>query len=107
MHLTIPSTDRRLAALAFAALMAGCAAPSPAPVESRTGPAASARPAPPKPVQAPAAAATAPAPAPAVEVQAAPVRSSGLQVRPLETAPDRTGPAPRSGPVGVKQPYSE
>lgn len=104
--LTMPMFDRRLAALATAALLAGCAAPGPAPVESRTrAPAVAARPVPAKPV-APVAAPPAPqAPAAAAEVEAAPIRSSGLQVRPLDPVP--SGPAPRGGPSGVKQPYSD
>ena len=110
----MPMIDRRVALLVSAILLAGCAAPGPAPVESRTRPpAAVVRPAAPQqvpPLVAPATrppAGTAEQPATA-EVQAAPVRSSGLQVRPLETVPaPPAGPAPRTGPVGVRQPYSD
>jgi lipoprotein NlpD len=102
----MPMLDRRLAALAAAVLLAGCAAPGPAPVESRTRPpAVAARPVPPKPVAPVPAPPAVQAPAAAVEVEAAPIRSSGLQVRPLDPVP--AGPAPRGGPAGVKQPYSD
>ena len=112
----MPMIDRRVALLVSAILLAGCASPGPAPVESRTRPpAAVVRPAAPAPAVPPAAAGARPArpaagtPEVAVaEVQAAPVRSSGLQVRPLETTPlPPAGPPPRTGPVGVRQPYSD
>lgn len=102
----MPMLDRRLAALVTAALLAGCAAPGPAPVESRTRPSAvAARPAPSKPAATVPAAPPPQAPAAGVEVEAAPIRSSGLQVRPLDSV--QSGPAPRGGPAGVKQPYSD
>ena len=102
----MPMFDRRLAALATAALLAGCASPGPAPVETRTRPpAVAARPVPPKPVAPVPAAPAAQAPAAGVEVEAAPIRSSGLQVRPLDPVP--SGPAPRGGPAGVKRPYTD
>jgi lipoprotein NlpD len=97
----------RLLALASALLLGACATSPPAPVESRTSPppARTARPAP----------APAPAPVPvkpAAEpdaVQTAPVRPSGIQTRPLESADDRRGAAGqlRTQPKGVKRPYTE
>lgn len=108
--------DRRLAALAAALTLAGCASPPPAPVESRTRPpVVAARPAhtlpPPQPAAqvaaAPATGASV-APPPPPEVQAAPVRSSGLQVRPLGPVEERAAGVPlRSGPSGTRQPWSE
>jgi len=103
----MPSLDRRLATLAATLLLAGCAAPGPAPVESRTRPPVTAvRPSPPKPVAAaPSPEASQQSRAEAFEVESAPIRPSGVQVRPLESAP--SGPPPRGGPPGVKQPYSD
>ena len=91
--------------LALACVLAACAAPEPAPVVNRTQPPPSvARPAPPKPPEV--RAATPPAPT----VESAPVRSSGVQVRPLTTpAPGPALPPAmvRTEPRGGKLPYSD
>lgn len=103
----------RLLAAASIAVLGACAtrAPSPAPVENRTRPPAGASapvvPVPaPSPVPAPAAGASPDAPA----VQTAPVRSSGVESRPLGRAQapavDAAGPLRRE-PKGLKRPFSE
>jgi len=96
----------------MAVALTACAASGPAPVEHRTrapagAPIASARPAPAP--SAPAASPVAPA-ADAVVVQAQPVPSSGVQVRPLAppepATPAVTAPL-RTQPQGLKRPYSD
>ena len=95
----------RFLALASALLLGACATSPPAPVESRTSPppARTARPAP-APAGVPAKPATEPD-----AVQTAPVRPSGIQTRPLDSADDRRGTTGqlRTQPKGLKRPYSE
>jgi len=98
---------RAMTLLALAGAIAACSATKPAPVVNRTQPPPSvARPAPPKPPDTGAKAAA----AQAQSVEAAPIRSSGIQVRPLTTPEPAPAVPPamlRTEPRGGKLPYSD
>ena len=111
---------RRAMLAASLLLLAACGSNPPAPVEHRTEPRADlrTRPAPAAaPAAAGAAAGTAPSPAmanaPDSGPQTAPIRSAGVEVRPLDRsaeaprAPAITPGMQRTAPRGVKRPYSD